>query len=70
MGGIREISAGPLNLKFSGMWLVEREAAVSGGFLSITVGLEAMVGRLSALVTLASFGGGWLGGMGRKRRVR
>lgn len=46
MGGIREISAGPLNLKFSGMWLVEREAAVSGGLLSITVGLEAMVGQL------------------------
>lgn len=40
-----EISAGPLNLEFSGTWLAQKEA-ISGGFLSITGGLEAMVGQL------------------------
>lgn len=40
-----EISAGPLNLEFSGMRLAQREA-ISGEFLSIIGGLEAMVGKL------------------------
>jgi len=30
-GGIREISAGPLNLEFSGMWLAQREAVSGSG---------------------------------------
>lgn len=40
-----EISAGSLNLEFSGMRLAQRDA-LSGEFLSITGGLEAMVGQL------------------------
>lgn len=52
-----EISAGPLNLEFSGMRLAQREAT-SGEFLSLTGGLEAMVGQREALVTPAGFGGG------------
>lgn len=63
-----EISAGPLNLEFSGMRLAQREPT-SGEFLSITGGLGARVGQLSGLVTQAAFGGG-MGGVWRKGRVR
>lgn len=63
-----EISAGPLNLEFSGMRLAQGQPA-SGEFLSITGGLGAVVGQLSVLVTPAGFGGD-VGGVWRKGRVR
>lgn len=64
-----EISAGPLNLEFSGMRLAQREAT-SGEFLSIIGGLEAMVGQLQALVTATRWGWGVLEAAWRKGRVR